>query len=409
MQQPPRRLTELSLHRSSDVAHRAFGGASARMTSRLMAIAALDCAFSSAHVGVSRPRCRWQLCGWRHPTTPSRRATRAIFLAIPLPPLARRPILAPVTTRFALIRTPRRPGSDRRQPRQLPAESGPNSPGALSTTPPRRPCSSPAIWTRPALSLPVPRLSAVLARQGLAWGQSAHALTAPLTRCARPTVGTVRRESSATHGRATWTRSRRSSREPSNGASTSASASAPSRTKSPPRPAASSSSAWTTSTKCSDGLKAASEPPAAGFVTHVLGHRALPAITPAKVAAMRSYVARRYPRPYCNSARINPPTNRIPIVASAIGCPDPAVNAATAAPTAIPSDTRRSRFVRRPGPRGRRRGYRGLSLVTSTLRVNARSPCCALVAAVVSHTLAALMHRTSRQRFNHQFRILAKL
>ena len=27
---------------------------------------------SGAHVGVSRPRCRWQLCGWRHPTTPSR-------------------------------------------------------------------------------------------------------------------------------------------------------------------------------------------------------------------------------------------------------------------------------------------------------------------------------------------------
>ena len=36
-----------------------------------VAITAL-CALSGAHVGVSRPRCRWQLYGWRHPTTPSR-------------------------------------------------------------------------------------------------------------------------------------------------------------------------------------------------------------------------------------------------------------------------------------------------------------------------------------------------
>ena len=34
---------------------------------------ALDCALSSAHVGVSRPRCRWQPCGWRLHTTPSRK------------------------------------------------------------------------------------------------------------------------------------------------------------------------------------------------------------------------------------------------------------------------------------------------------------------------------------------------
>ena len=26
-----------------------------------------------AHVGFSRPRCQWQPCGWRHPTTPSRK------------------------------------------------------------------------------------------------------------------------------------------------------------------------------------------------------------------------------------------------------------------------------------------------------------------------------------------------
>ena len=54
-----------------DVVHRASGGASARDIATV-AIAALDCALSGAHVGVSRPRCRWQLGGWRHPTTPSR-------------------------------------------------------------------------------------------------------------------------------------------------------------------------------------------------------------------------------------------------------------------------------------------------------------------------------------------------
>ena len=40
-----------------------------------------------------------------------------IFLAIALPPLARRPILPPVTTPFAPIRPLRRPGSDRRHAR----------------------------------------------------------------------------------------------------------------------------------------------------------------------------------------------------------------------------------------------------------------------------------------------------
>ena len=54
-----------------DVAHRASGGASARDIATV-AIAALDCALSGAHVGVSRPRCLWQLGGWRHSTTPSR-------------------------------------------------------------------------------------------------------------------------------------------------------------------------------------------------------------------------------------------------------------------------------------------------------------------------------------------------
>ena len=45
-----------------EVARRAFGGASARETSRWIAIRHLIAPFG-AHVGVSRPRCRWQLCG----------------------------------------------------------------------------------------------------------------------------------------------------------------------------------------------------------------------------------------------------------------------------------------------------------------------------------------------------------
>ena len=44
------------------VARRACGGASARETSRLIAIRHLIAPFG-AHVGVSRPRCRWQLSG----------------------------------------------------------------------------------------------------------------------------------------------------------------------------------------------------------------------------------------------------------------------------------------------------------------------------------------------------------
>ena len=130
--------------------------------------------------------------------------------------------------------SPRRPGSDRRQPRQPRPRAAQFARSSVDHATP-----SPRVRLRrymhdPLSPLPVPPRSDVLARQGLAWGQSAQAPTAPLTRCARPTVGTVRRESSATHRRATWTRSRRSAREPSNGASRSASASAPSRTKSTP-------------------------------------------------------------------------------------------------------------------------------------------------------------------------------
>ena len=68
------------------------------------AIAALDCAFR-------RPRrlqpttlpvaALWMAASYHRVT----RASLAKFLSRSLPPLARRPLLAPVTTRFALIRT----------------------------------------------------------------------------------------------------------------------------------------------------------------------------------------------------------------------------------------------------------------------------------------------------------------
>ncbi len=66
---------------------------------------ALDCAFR-------RPRRRQPTTlpvaalWWRHHTTPSREPHERSSYQIPLPPLARRPHLAPVTTPFAPIRTP---------------------------------------------------------------------------------------------------------------------------------------------------------------------------------------------------------------------------------------------------------------------------------------------------------------
>ena len=80
---------------------------------------ALDCAFR-------RPRRRqpttlpvaalWRAAPYHGVT----KASRALFLAIPLPLLARRPFLAPVTTRFSPIRPRRQPGSDRRRKRPEP-------------------------------------------------------------------------------------------------------------------------------------------------------------------------------------------------------------------------------------------------------------------------------------------------
>ena len=66
------------------------------------------------------------------------KASRAIFLAIPLPPLARRPLLPPVTTRSPHSAPDREPGSDRRQarlephpsPRQPPTQNGARRAGA---------------------------------------------------------------------------------------------------------------------------------------------------------------------------------------------------------------------------------------------------------------------------------------
>ena len=52
-----------------------------------------------------------------HPVT---RAALGILLAIPLPPLARRPLWAPVTTRFATSTPDRRSGSDRHARRAAP-------------------------------------------------------------------------------------------------------------------------------------------------------------------------------------------------------------------------------------------------------------------------------------------------
>ena len=107
---------------------------------------ALDCAFR-------RPRrlqpttlpvaALWRAAPY-HPVT---KASRAIFLANPLWPLAARPLLPPVTTRSPQSTPSRRPGSDRRQPHQP-------RPGAAPTRADlRRPCSPPND-TYSACSLP---------------------------------------------------------------------------------------------------------------------------------------------------------------------------------------------------------------------------------------------------------------
>ena len=58
--QPPRRLPRLSPHRIRCGPSCLRRGVCPQDIA-MIAIVALDCAFSSAHVGVSRPRCPWQL------------------------------------------------------------------------------------------------------------------------------------------------------------------------------------------------------------------------------------------------------------------------------------------------------------------------------------------------------------
>ena len=122
----------------------------------ISAIAALDCAFRRPRrlqpttLPVAAP---WMAASYHRVT----RASLVKFLSRSLPPLARRPILAPVTTRFALIRTRNAcravTGGNRVRPGREPSKLAPipAEPAIL------RPCSSPRTHTRPALSLlPVP-------------------------------------------------------------------------------------------------------------------------------------------------------------------------------------------------------------------------------------------------------------
>ena len=138
-----------------------------------------------------------------HPVT---RASLEIFLAISLPPLARRPHLAPVTTRFPNFAPPsasrvvtggNRASSGREPPQlaQIPVDHATPSPLFVSGD------------TYTTRSLPSLSHACRTGSRVKGWlgrhppGQSAQAPTPPLTRCARPTVRTVRRESSATHKR----------------------------------------------------------------------------------------------------------------------------------------------------------------------------------------------------------------
>ena len=83
---------------------------------------ALDCAFRRPcrRQPTTLPVAALWMAAPYHPVT---KASRAIFLAIPLPPLARRPLLPPVTTPFATGALERRPGSDRRHTRLEPHPS----------------------------------------------------------------------------------------------------------------------------------------------------------------------------------------------------------------------------------------------------------------------------------------------
>ena len=104
----------------------------------ISAIAALDCAFRRPRrlQPTTLPVAALWMAAPYHPVT---RASLGKFLSRSLPPLARRPILAPVTTRFALIRTRNacravtggnrvRPGQEPSQLAPIPAEPATPSP-----------------------------------------------------------------------------------------------------------------------------------------------------------------------------------------------------------------------------------------------------------------------------------------
>ena len=82
----------------------------------MIAIAALDCAFRRPRrlQPTTLPVAALWMAALYHPVT---KASLAKSLSRSLPPLARRPLLPPVTTRFATIAPDRRPGSDRRHAR----------------------------------------------------------------------------------------------------------------------------------------------------------------------------------------------------------------------------------------------------------------------------------------------------
>ena len=127
-------------------------------------------------------------------TTPSRERTRSFRPrpAISLQPLARRPILAPVTTRSPRVGHPLPPGmgSDRRQPRQPWPQAAPARADL------RRPCSPPAPrYTTRSLPSLAHAMSDVLSRQGLAWPTPARPIGASADSALDPLRAPDRRDS----------------------------------------------------------------------------------------------------------------------------------------------------------------------------------------------------------------------
>ena len=126
------------------VARRAWGGASARETSRLIAIRHLIAPFG-AHVGVSRPRCLWQPCGGG--TIPPRHESLTSF-SVSTTLAATGPKAAFAACHYPVRANPhpqRLPGSDRRHARLEPHPSPRrrNNPRGASRR--ARPCARPGL------------------------------------------------------------------------------------------------------------------------------------------------------------------------------------------------------------------------------------------------------------------------